>query len=70
MSNIEPLKEGQEVFLKRPGQIYAKVIRPLQEDLGLPPEQVRHAVQILPLEQFYQAGDLEPTHGRNWFRHL
>jgi len=61
MSIIEPLQPGQEVFLKRPIQIYAKVIRPLQEDSGLPPEQVRYAVQILPIEQFYPANDLEPT---------
>jgi HSP20 family protein len=61
MSIFEPLQPGQEVFLKRPIQVYAKVIRPLQEDAGLPPEQVRYAVQILPLEQFYSAGDLELT---------
>jgi HSP20 family protein len=61
MSTFEPLQPGQEVFLKRPIQVYAKVIRPLQEDSGLPPEQVRYAVQILPLEQFYPADDLEPT---------
>jgi HSP20 family molecular chaperone IbpA len=61
MPTFEPLQPGQEVFLKRPIQVYAKVIRPLQEDLGLPPEQMRYAIQILPLEQFYTADDLEPA---------
>jgi HSP20 family molecular chaperone IbpA len=61
MPNIEPLKEGQEVFLRRPIQIYAKVIGPHEGDLGLPEEQVRYAVQLLPLEQYYLPGDLEPS---------
>jgi HSP20 family molecular chaperone IbpA len=61
MSTFEPPYEGQEVFLKNPLQIYAKVIGPPREDLGLPAEQVRYAVQLLPLEQFYLAQDLEPA---------
>jgi HSP20 family protein len=65
MWNIEPLKAGQEVFLRRPEQIYAKVIGPLECDLGLPEEQVRYAVQLLPLEQYYLAQDLELA---NWPR--
>jgi HSP20 family protein len=59
MSIIEPLKEGQEVFLKQPLQIYAKVIGPCEGDLDLPQEQVRYAVQLLPLVQYYLAQDLE-----------
>ena len=59
MSNFEPLKAGQAVFLKRPAQIYAEVIGPHQSDLGLPAEQVQYAVQLLPLEQHYLREDLE-----------
>jgi HSP20 family protein len=59
MSTFEPLHPEQEVFLKRPIQIYAKVIRPLREDLGLPAEHVQYAVQLLPLEQHYLREDLE-----------
>src|ERR1700730_829961 len=61
MPNIEPLKEGQEVFLRRPIQIYAKVIGRHEGDLGWPEEQVRYAVQLLPLEQYYLPEDLEPS---------
>lgn len=59
MSTIEPLRQGQEVFLKRPIQIYAKVLGPADGDLGLPPEQLRYAVELLPVEQYYLAEDLE-----------
>jgi HSP20 family molecular chaperone IbpA len=61
MSNTGPLSQGQEVFLRRPLQIYAKVIGPLESDSGLPEEQVRYAVQLIPLEQYYLLQDLEPT---------
>jgi hypothetical protein len=59
MSNFEPLREGQEVFLKRPVQIFAKVIGPRASDWGLPEEQVYYAVQLMPLEQYYLPEDLE-----------
>jgi HSP20 family molecular chaperone IbpA len=59
MSEMEPLKEGQEVFLKRPIQIYAKVIGVREVDLGWPGGQVQYAVQLLPLEQSYPLEDLE-----------
>jgi HSP20 family protein len=61
MPNIEPLKVGQEVFLKRPVQIYAKVIGRHEGDLGMQEEQVRYAVQLVPLEQYYLPEDLEPS---------
>jgi HSP20 family protein len=61
MPNIEPLKEGQEVFLKRPIQIYAKVIGALDGDLGSPGGLLCYAVQLLPLEQIYLAEDLESS---------
>jgi hypothetical protein len=61
MSNTEPLKKGQEVFLKRPVSIYAQVIGPREGDFGLPAEQVSYAVQILPLKQYYLPDDLEPA---------
>lgn len=59
MSNSQPLQEGQQVFLKRPVQIYAKVIGPRVNDWGLPQEQVYYAVQLMPLEQTYLPEDLE-----------
>jgi HSP20 family molecular chaperone IbpA len=59
MPNNEPFKEGQEVFLKRPIQIYAKVIGALEGDLGLPGGLLCYAVQLLPLEQIYLPEDLE-----------
>ena len=61
MPNIEPFKEGQEVFLKRPIQIYAKVIGTLEGDLGSPGGLLCYAVQLLPLEQIYLAEDLESS---------
>jgi len=59
MSNNQPLQEGQQVFLKRPVQIFAKVIGPRANDWGLPQEQVYYAVQLMPLEQYYLPEDLE-----------
>ncbi len=59
MSNNQPLHPGQQVFLKRPVQIYAKVIGPRADDWGLPQEQVYYAVQLMPLEQYYLPEDLE-----------
>jgi HSP20 family molecular chaperone IbpA len=59
MWNIQPLNEGQEVFLKRPVQIYAKVIGPRECDFGLPEEQVRYNVQLMSLQQDYLQEDLE-----------
>jgi HSP20 family molecular chaperone IbpA len=59
MPNIEPFKEGQEVFLKRPTQIYAKVIGALEGDSGSPGGLLCYAVQLLPLEQIYLPEDLE-----------
>jgi HSP20 family protein len=59
MPNIEPFKEGQEVFLKRPIQIYAKVIGALEGESGLSGGLHCYAVQLLPLEQIYVAEDLE-----------
>jgi HSP20 family protein len=61
MSTIKPLKEGQEVFLKQPLQIYAKIIGPCEGVLGLQGEQTLYAVQLLPVVQYYLAQDLEPA---------
>ncbi len=61
MSNTQPLKAGQEVFLKRPLQIYAKVVGACEDDPGLPEGQARYIVQLLPLEQIYLAENLEPA---------
>jgi HSP20 family molecular chaperone IbpA len=61
MPNNEPFKEGQEVFLKRPIQIYAKVIGAFEGDSGLPGGLLCYAVQLLPLEQIYLPEDLEPS---------
>lgn len=59
MPNTEPFKEGQEVFLKRPIQIYAKVIGALEGESGLAGGLHCYAVQLLPLDQIYLAEDLE-----------
>jgi len=59
MPNTEPFKEGQEVFLKRPIQIYAKVIGTLEGESGLTGGLRCYAVQLLPLDQIYLAEDLE-----------
>jgi HSP20 family protein len=59
MPNIEPFKEGQEVFLKRPMQIYARVIGALEGESRIPGGLLCYAVQLLPLEQIYLAEDLE-----------
>jgi HSP20 family molecular chaperone IbpA len=59
MPNTQPLKPGQEVFLKRPLQIYARVIGPCEGDWGLPDGQAPYAVELLPLEQYYLLEDLE-----------
>jgi HSP20 family protein len=61
MPNIEPFIEGQEVFLKRPIQIYAKVIGAFEGDSGLPGGLLCYAVQLLPLEQIYLPEYLEPS---------
>jgi HSP20 family molecular chaperone IbpA len=59
MPNTQPLKPGQEVFLKRPMQIYARVIGPCEGDWGLPNGQAPYAVELLPLEQYYLTEELE-----------
>jgi HSP20 family molecular chaperone IbpA len=59
MPNIQPFKEGQEVFLRRPMQIYARVIGTLEGESGVPGGLQCYAVQLLPLEQVYLAEDLE-----------
>src|SRR5579863_6903036 len=59
MPNIEPFKEGQEVFLKRPMQIYARVIGALEGESRAPGGLLCYAVRLLPLEQIYLAEDLE-----------
>jgi len=59
MLNSQPLKPGQEVFLKRPIQIYARVIGPCEGDWGLPDGEAPYAVELMPLAQFYLAEDLE-----------
>jgi HSP20 family protein len=61
MPNIDPFIEGQEVFLKRPIQIYAKVIGAFEGDSWLLGGLLCYAVQLLPLEQIYLPEDLEPS---------
>jgi len=59
MFNAQPFQPGQEVFLKRPIQIYARVIGPCDGDWGLPDGQAPYTVELLPLEQYYLPEDLE-----------
>jgi len=55
MPNSEPLKKGQEVFIRRPMQIYATVIAPPTDAAG------NYGVRLRPLKQYYSLGDLEPS---------
>jgi HSP20 family protein len=59
MSNFDPLKNGQEVFVKRPLQVYANVIGPG----GYAPEDgaATYYVKLQPLKQYYRWEDLEPS---------
>ncbi len=55
----EPLKKGQEVFVRRPIQVYATVIGP--RDFGAPDGTDVYCVQLQPLKQYYSSEDLEPS---------
>jgi HSP20 family molecular chaperone IbpA len=55
MPDREPLKKGQEVFIRRPIQIYATVIGPPRDETGL------YCVKLRPLNQYYALNDLEPA---------
>lgn len=55
MPNHEPLKKGQEVFIKRPVQIFATVIGSPSEAAG------SYCVRLQPLKQYYLLEDLEPS---------
>jgi len=55
MANHEPLKKGQEVFIRRPIQIYARVIGPSGDEAG------GYRVKLQPLKQNYRLEDLEPS---------
>lgn len=57
MPNQEPLKKGQEVFLKAPLQIYATVIGP--RDFEPFNDAKVYCVELHPLRQYYRSGDLE-----------
>jgi HSP20 family protein len=56
MGNHDPLKKGQEVFLKRPLQIYATVIGPA--DFGSDDSQI-YCLKLQPQTQYYRSEDLE-----------
>jgi HSP20 family protein len=55
MPNHEPLKKGQEVFIRRPIQIYATVLEPPRD------EAQGYCVRIHPLKQYYGSDDLEAS---------
>jgi HSP20 family protein len=55
MPNHEPLKKGQEVFIRRPMQIYANVIASPTDAAG------NYGVRLQPLKQYYSLADLEPS---------
>lgn len=59
MSDSDPLYPGQQVFLKRPLQIYGTVIGRPVGDSQRPGDQVRYNVEIMPLEQIYLPEELE-----------
>jgi HSP20 family protein len=59
MPDRAPLRKGQEVFIRRPIQIYANVIGP--RDVESPNETESYCVKLQPLKQYYRAEDLETS---------
>ena len=59
MADQYPLKKGQEVFVKRPVEIYATVVGP--RDWGLPDDANVCCVELKPATQYYLWEDLEAS---------
>jgi HSP20 family molecular chaperone IbpA len=59
MPDQYPLKQGQEVFVKRPVEIYATVVGP--RDWGLPDDANVCCVELKPATQYYLWEDLEAS---------
>jgi hypothetical protein len=57
--NFMPLKEGQELLIKRPGTLIGRVVRPRPGDFGVPEEQTHYLVQIEP--RYFLRSHLEPV---------
>jgi hypothetical protein len=54
-----PLKKGQEVVIKNPGELIGTVVRARPGNKGLPEEQKVYRVQII--ERWYKRTALEPV---------
>jgi HSP20 family molecular chaperone IbpA len=59
MPDQYPLKKGQEVFVKRPVEIYGSVVGP--RDWGLPDDANVCCVELKPATQYYLWDDLEAS---------
>ncbi len=59
MANHKDLKKGEEVWIRRPSHIYAKVIGPRPGDASLPPEEQTWMLEILPCTQYLRPEDFE-----------
>ena len=62
MANYKDLNPGDEVWIKHPSHIYAKVVGPRPGDAELPPEQQTWRVEILARTQYLPPDDFELVH--------
>jgi hypothetical protein len=62
VANYKDLKPGDEVWIKEPSHIYARVIGPREGDAELPPEERMWRVEILPRTQYLPPDHFELVH--------
>lgn len=62
MANWKDLKSGDEVWIKEPSNIFAKVIGPRPGDHGLPPEKQMWKLEVLPTFQYLPPDRFELVH--------
>jgi hypothetical protein len=62
MATFKDLKSGDEVWIKKPSNIYGKVIGPRPGDAGLPPEEQLWTVEVLPYTQYLHPEHFELVH--------
>lgn len=62
MANYKDLKPGDEVWIKEPRHIYARVVGPRPGDAALPPEEQTWGVEILPGTQYLPPDYFELVH--------
>jgi hypothetical protein len=62
VANHKDLKSGDEVWIKEPSHIYAKVVGPRPGDARLPAEEQMWRVEILPVTQYLHPDHFELVH--------